>query len=510
MGMFCGKKAALKDEDSVLTMNLITKRICANVCAAVMGITAVGVCGELLLDNKSVGAQKAPAVQVKNVETQSVKTTAATEVYDFVKFKKSSVDKYDMTYAQQKTQGKISKKKSSASEFTVEMPEDNGEYYNTMNDPANFTDTRSIADEYYTVYDIISGGTVTLNGHELLCRIVNSEIGDNWGEEAIKAQAVAAYTWVRFNDSLGAIPTVGLKSGYSSKIENCVNKVEGQAVMYNGNIINAVYSASTAGYSTTSQDIWGVSYPYLQRVKSEFDNKDPNWGIETTYTKEEVKERIESQTDIKLSDDVQNWFKIDSAFSGKYISGVTIDGHTSCTYEGSSGRITGITLCNLFDVKSNAMEISYKDGVFTFKSYGWGHGVGMSQWGACYYAEAGYKYDQILTHYYVNCYLGLSSVNDKAVKRGQMSQEEIDKEIKDSEIVDEGGNAVAADKDKDKDSEPAQTQPTESESTTTTTTTTAATTAPVSEEPSETTTSETTAQPVENSEAEQSADEISN
>ena len=54
-----------------------------------MSITAVGICGELLLDNKSVGAEKAPAVQVKNVEAQSVKTTAATEVYDFVKFKKS-------------------------------------------------------------------------------------------------------------------------------------------------------------------------------------------------------------------------------------------------------------------------------------------------------------------------------------------------------------------------------------------------------------------------------------
>ena len=47
-----------------------------------MSITAVGICGELLLDNKSVGAEKAPAVQVKNVEAQSVKTTAATEVYD--------------------------------------------------------------------------------------------------------------------------------------------------------------------------------------------------------------------------------------------------------------------------------------------------------------------------------------------------------------------------------------------------------------------------------------------
>ena len=59
----------------------------------------------------------------------------------------------------------------------------------------------------------------------------------------------------------------------------------------------------------------------------------------------------------------------------------------SCTYDGSEARITGITLCNLFDVKSNAMEISYKDGVFTFKSPMAGVTVlGMSQWGACYYA----------------------------------------------------------------------------------------------------------------------------
>ena len=68
-----------------------------------MSITAVGICGELLLDNKSVGAEKAPAVQVKNVEAQSVKTTAATEVYDFVKFKKSSVDKYDMSMFSRKS-----------------------------------------------------------------------------------------------------------------------------------------------------------------------------------------------------------------------------------------------------------------------------------------------------------------------------------------------------------------------------------------------------------------------
>lgn len=470
------------------------KRLCANVCAAVMGITAVGVCGELMLGGDKASAEKAPAVEkVKTAEVQSVQTTTATEVYSFVKFKKSSVDKYDMTYAKEKQTKKTSKKKASASEFNVELPEDKGEYYDIMNDPMNFTETRSVADEYYTVYDIISGGTVTLNGHELLCRIVNSEIGGEWGEEAIKAQAVAAYTWIRFNDSIGAIPTVGLKEGYSQKIKNCVNAVEGQVVLYNGNIINAVYSASTAGYSTTSEDIWGVSYPYLKRVLSQYDDKDPNWGIETKYTKDEVKERIESQTDIKLSDDVQNWFKIDSAFSGKYISGVTIDGHTSCTYEGKSSRITGITLCNLFDVKSNAMEISYKDGVFTFKSYGWGHGVGMSQWGACYYAEAGCTYDQILTHYYVNTTLGVSAVNDKAVKRGQMTKDELDDEINNSDIIDENGNITEGKQD--------SASKTDTEQTTTTTTEPAQTTAPVTDIPDE---AQTTAP------ADDTADQVTN
>ena len=119
----------------------------------------------------------------------------------------------------------------------------------------------------------------------------------------------------------------------------------------------------------------------------------------------------------------------------------------------------------------------------------------MSQWGACYYAEAGYTYDQILTHYYVNCYLGLSAVNDKAVKRGQMSQDEIDKEIKDSEIVDEGGNASG---DSKEDSEPAQTQPTENGT---------VTTAPAIEAPDTTTTS-FDVQPEDNIAIEQNTDEI--
>lgn len=361
-----------------------------------------------------VRAQSAPAPAAPIAEELAADTVSAVDVYGFMRFKKAAICDYEFA-----EKGKASEEldKLDPDDFTVEYPLDNTEVYEPeLRDPVNFTSTRSVADEYYTVYDEISGTTQTLNGHELLCQMVYSEIGESWGEEAIKAQIVAAYSYLRFNDSAGLKPTVGLKTGYSSKIDRLVSSVEGQTVMYNGKIINAVYSASTAGYSTTAKNIWGVDYPYLKCVKSEYDEEDPNWGIEKTYSKEEVKEILEDKFDIELSDDVTKWFIIEEVHSGKYIGDVTIDGHTELT-------CTGITLCNLFGVKSNAMEISFKDGTFTFTSYGWGHGVGMSQWGACLYARRGWTYDQILIHYYIDTYLGLSDVNEKAVQRGDISDE---------------------------------------------------------------------------------------
>lgn len=374
-------------------------------------------------------------------EVKAVKTTSATQVCTFVDYKKASINEYDMTVTDKSKNNKKQKvitDNNKVISFDVKMPQQNTKIENVKNPVNTCYETRSIENEYYTVHDIISGRTVTLNGHELLCRMVNSEIGDSWGNEAIKAQAVAAYSYLRFNDSINSVPTVGLKSGYSSKLESCINSVEGQAVFYNGNIINAVYSASTAGCSTTSQDIWGTSYPYLQCVKSQYDNEDPHWGIETQITKEKVRSIIEKNTNIKLSDNVRNWFVINSVHSEKYIGSVSIDGHSNCLVNGKQTDITGITLCNLFDIRSNAMDISYKDGVFIFKSYGWGHGVGMSQWGACLYARHGWTYDQILTHYYLNTQIGISSENTLAVERGNKIKAENDSRSvpADSDITD--------------------------------------------------------------------------
>ncbi len=273
----------------------------------------------------------------------------------------------------------------------------------------NYTETRDVSSEFYTIHDIISGNDYTMNAHELLCQMVYSEIGSSWDEDAIKAQVVAAYSYLRFNDSINRIPDVGLKPDYPSKIEKCVKAVEGQAVYYDNEIINAVYSASTAGYSVESERIWDVYYPYLRAVVSKFDCEDPNYGLLNEYTYAELKSILEGALGIKMSDNVDNWFVVDDIYSGRYVGYITIDGQK---------RITARTLQDTLDLKSQAFTIKIEDNKIKIYTFGWGHGVGMSQWGACNYAANGYKYDQILRHYYLNTDIKVSDVNKKAVRRG--------------------------------------------------------------------------------------------
>ena len=396
-------------------------------------VIAVGGCaGAILLGGQDVvragtgavyASEDSSVSSASQSEADSVPVTeeepeAEPEKLSFTQFKKAPVEVYDMSYVKEAS---ASEKVQDPNNFTVEFPKDEGEYYDIHNDPLGFTSTRSIAGEFYTVNDIHTGATVTMNAHDLICSAVYSEIGDGWSEEAIKAQAVAAYTCLRFNAEHGILETVGIKRNYTSTIERCVSAVEGQVLLYNGEIINAVYSASTAGYSTASRDIWGGDYPYLQRVRSVYDSKDPNWGVPTTKSKAEVKSILEKKVGFTLSDDVTKWFTITSAFSGKYIRTITITGNS-----GQTATISGEDMCSLFGLKSLAMDISFKDGYFTFKTYGWGHGSGMSQWGCCYYAAAGWTYDQILSHYYVNTQLALSSYYTQSSEPSQTDSSSAD------------------------------------------------------------------------------------
>ena len=350
--------------------------------------------------------------------------TKQTQKLNLTQFRKAPLSDYDMAQTQVGSSADNKKKadtKTDNADFTIAPEEKNFSYSDNMNSPARLFATRDTSSEFFTVRDITTGKLVTMNAHELVCGIVYNEVGDGWGAEAIKAQAVAAYSCLRYSDSIGMVETVGIKKNYTPIIESCVRAVEGQVVMYGSAIANTLYSASTAGYTIPSGDVIVSSYPYLTCVKSAYDDKDPNWGRKVTVSEDKVRTTLESKFSIKLSADLKNWFKITDSRYGKYIFGMSVD---------SQANTTGKVIAGLFGLRSNAFDISYSDGTFTFTSYGWGHGVGMSQWGACMYARNGYTYDQILTHYYVGTSVSLSSVSYKAVERGKKTPQELEEEAK--------------------------------------------------------------------------------
>lgn len=261
--------------------------------------------------------------------------------------------------------------------------------------------------ETLTVYDLVTGQYVTDDALTILIQTTWNEVG-NFHEEAIKAQAVAAYTYIKYCNTYGIKASVALKNGASQKSINAVKSVAGQAMYYNDKFIQATYCAATGGTTASSKSVWGNSYPYLVSVPSAFDAEGgAYYGKQKTYTVDQIRNMIESKTNITLSDDPENWFTVVSYIDGKYVNELLIDGNSSCVLSsnGRTRKITGALLRESImgqsKLLSSQFEVSYSDGVFTFTTYGYGHGVGMSQYGAQYYATmGGWSYLDILNHYY--------------------------------------------------------------------------------------------------------------
>ncbi len=315
-------------------------------------------------------------------------------------------------------------------DFVVPYPDDYTTIYLPDWGDSYNVGTRDISQEYYFIRNIDTGATCTVDGYTAMCMILAGEVGSGWSMEALKAQAVSAYTYLRYCDACGIIPSLGLKNNYDDKIRYAVESVEGQCIYYNGGIINAVFSASSAGITTASSDVWGGYQPYLQAVYSEYDQYDPNYGIKTSFLAEDIKNTIKEKWDIDLGDDPTQWFKIDSVYSGKYVREMSVGGFTHINGQRITGNMFRSQIVGSRYIKSPAFAITYSDGTFTFVSYGFGHGVGLSQWGANLYAiYGGYSYDQILRHYYVDTYIAVSDQNEKAIQRAEATKEELEREM---------------------------------------------------------------------------------
>ncbi len=225
--------------------------------------------------------------------------------------------------------------------------------------------------------------------------IIEAEMGSGYHIEALKAQAVAAYCWlINAGSKSGAAPAVPMKTAGSRAI-SAANAVNGVKATYGGNTAQTYYYAISAGYSANCKDVWYADLPYLRAVESAGDKYASGFETTVTYTASELKKRVKDTYGVDLGGISKNkWFKVTYDENNAYARSISIGGKKTVT--GSSFRDALLD----YELRSTAFKIKYSGGKFTFTVRGYGHGVGMSQVGAEYYASKGWSYKEILKHYF--------------------------------------------------------------------------------------------------------------
>lgn len=252
----------------------------------------------------------------------------------------------------------------------------------------------------------------TLSAEDYIFGVVAGEMPALYEEEALKAQAVCAYTFALWRKRENSDKDYDISDDYTTdqcyispedarkkwgsnaetheqKIRNAIKAVLLQKLTYNGDIILSVYHSLSSGKTESAKNVWGKEYPYLQAVSSVGDKLAANYISTAQFTTEQ----LETALKITIPKDTKNVFSdIKRTESG------TVKNITVCDQ-----KMKGSEVRSALQLKSSNFEITQKDGVFTFTVYGYGHGVGLSQNGANYMAKQGSDYKEILTHYYTGC-----------------------------------------------------------------------------------------------------------
>ncbi|MEE1280069.1 MAG: SpoIID/LytB domain-containing protein, partial [Oscillospiraceae bacterium] len=244
--------------------------------------------------------------------------------------------------------------------------------------------------------------TYSLPVKEALKHVVANEMNNAMTLEAIKSQVVATHTYIKFYNDNGDTPSVGYKSTIPSKVNQAVEEVYNIIMTYNGKAIYSPYHACSAGSTQSSKEVWGGARAYLVAVESKYDyladtaQSKAVYKVNKTISEAKVKAEIQDHLGVTPSGDPSTWFqfhdKNNSAYtSGNYINKITIAGKTT----------TGKNVRSIFGLRSACFDVKYSNGKFVFTTKGYGHGVGMSQWGAHFYAiKQGWNFEKIVCHYY--------------------------------------------------------------------------------------------------------------
>ena len=265
----------------------------------------------------------------------------------------------------------------------------------------------------FRLYDHNTKEITEINREDYIFGVIAAEMPALYEEEALKAQSVAAYTYACYyrelnkneNYDLSTDPSVsqcyitkeearkkwGDKADeYTEKLEKVIADTAGYTVKYDGKIILAVYHAIAAGKTEESGNVWGRSYPYLKSVDSSLDKESPNYTQTVSFSEAELKKLLNG---VKFSGKCENYFTAPVKYPSGYVKEIKVCGTA----------VSGTNIRNCLDLRSACFDVVYENGMFKFTTYGYGHGVGLSQNGANALAKEGKDFKEILMHYYTGC-----------------------------------------------------------------------------------------------------------
>ena len=258
---------------------------------------------------------------------------------------------------------------------------------------------------------------------EYLVGVVRAEMPASFQQEALKAQAVAARTYTLYKIQTGGnhgdtadictdstccqayISEERARSNwgdsaddYEAKIEAAVRETDGQAILYGGSPILAVFHSSSAGLTRAAGEVWLNDLPYLQAVESpEAADSIPNYYSRAEFTAEEFRTKfLAAHPEADLSGGMETWLKDAVTDSAGSVATLSVGGVT----------VKGSELRSILGLRSACFEWEVQGGKLVFFVTGYGHGVGLSQYGANRMAAEGAGYQEILTHYYTGVTIG--------------------------------------------------------------------------------------------------------
>ena len=281
-----------------------------------------------------------------------------------------------------------------------------------------------VADAELSLQVMTGAGVVTMSMEEYLPGAVAGEMPAAFEPEALKAQTVALRSYALYCrehrksehpdadvcDSPGCCAALTAREDmrqnwgarfdeYYEKICSAVRATDGQYLLWQGGSALAVFHSSSAGSTESSAALWGET-PYLVSV----DSPETETDVKNLVTTVEVSPEDFAASvrrlypDAALSGEPGSWLGALTRTDGGRVQSLMIGGK----------EVSGTALRSLFSLRSTDFDLAYADGRFIFTVRGYGHGVGMSQYGANVMARQGESYDEILSHYYPGTELAVS------------------------------------------------------------------------------------------------------